>query len=140
MTCNRLMVIAHEDLDVLAAPHVVPFVATSITQAQARYSTSIGEARLMIGNCIRMMARAPKSRAGCHFGAAIGLRSMLEDFVPTIPDWANDQHTLPVARGASLSLNAPPRVPSIPAGGAPRVRGHYTDTHFDFSRPFQSVT
>src|SRR5262249_45092598 len=27
-------------------------------------------------------------------GGAIGLRSMLEGFVPTIPDWANDQHTL----------------------------------------------
>jgi len=40
------------------------------------------------------MCAAPKSRAGCHFGAAIGLRSMLEDFVPTIPDWALDQHTL----------------------------------------------
>jgi putative SOS response-associated peptidase YedK len=43
---------------------------------------------------MRMMARAPKSRAGCHFAAAIGLRSLLEDFVPTIPDCANDQHTL----------------------------------------------
>jgi len=30
-------------------------------------------------------------RSGC---AAIGLRSLLEGFVPTIPDWANDQHTL----------------------------------------------
>ena len=48
----------------------------------------------MVGNAIRMMCRAPKSRAGCHFAAAIGLRSLLEDFVPTIPDWANDQHTL----------------------------------------------
>ncbi|WMT74504.1 hypothetical protein [Bradyrhizobium sp. Ash2021] len=48
----------------------------------------------MNGNAIRMMACAPKSRAGCHVGAAIGLRSMLEDFVPTIPDRANDQHTL----------------------------------------------
>ena len=38
--------------------------------------------------------RAPKSRAGCHFAAAIGLRSMLEDFVPEIPDYAIDQHTL----------------------------------------------
>ncbi|SIN97111.1 hypothetical protein SAMN05443247_01085 [Bradyrhizobium erythrophlei] len=28
------------------------------------------------------------------FAAAIGLRSRLEDFAPTIPDWANDQHTL----------------------------------------------
>jgi replication-associated recombination protein RarA len=90
MVCNRLEVICHEDLDTLAAPHVFPFVAAS----RERYSKSIGEARLMVGNAIRMMARAPKSRAGCHFGAAIGLRSMLENFAPTIPDWANDQHTL----------------------------------------------
>ena len=70
-----------------------PFVAASLAASRERYSKSIGEARLMIGNCIRMMARAPKSRAGCHFAAAIGLRSMLESFAPTIPDWANDQHT-----------------------------------------------
>jgi len=48
----------------------------------------------MIGNAIRMMARAPKSCAGCHFAAAIGLRSPLEGFAPTIPNFANDQHTL----------------------------------------------
>jgi replication-associated recombination protein RarA len=91
MVCNRLEVICHEDLDTLAAPHVFPFVAASLAASRERYSKSIGEARLMIGNCIRMMCRSPKSRAGCHFGAAIGLRSMLEDYVPTIPDWANDQ-------------------------------------------------
>jgi len=75
MVCNRLEVFCHEDLDTLAAPWVVPFVATAVAQSRDRYSKSIGEARLMIGSAIRMMARAPKSRAGCHFGAAIGLRS-----------------------------------------------------------------
>jgi replication-associated recombination protein RarA len=94
MVCNRLEVICHEDLDTLAAPHVFPFVAASLAASRERYSKSIGEARLMIGNSIRMMCRSPKSRAGCHFAAAIGLRSMLEDFVPAIPDWANDQHTI----------------------------------------------
>ena len=94
MVCNRLEVICHEDLDTLAAPWVVPFVATAVAQSRERYSKSIGEARLMVGNAIRIMCRSPKSRAGCHFAAAIGLRSMLEDFAPTIPDWANDQHTL----------------------------------------------
>ena len=94
MICNRLEVICHEDLDTLAAPHVFPFVAASLAASRERYSKSIGEARLMVGNAIRMMARAPKSRAGCHFAAAIGLRSMLEDFAPEIPDWANDQHTI----------------------------------------------
>ncbi|MGL3109400.1 hypothetical protein [Bradyrhizobium sp. BR 1432] len=94
MVCNRLEVICHEDLDTLAAPHVFPFVAASLAASRDRYSKSIGEARLMIGNAIRMMCRSPKSRAGCHFAAAIGLRSSLEGYAPTIPDWANDQHTL----------------------------------------------
>ena len=93
MVCNRLEVICHEDLDTLAAPWVVPFVSTALAQSKERYSSKIGEARLMVGNVIRMMARAPKSRAGCHFGAAIGLRSLLENFKPEIPDWAFDQHT-----------------------------------------------
>jgi len=48
----------------------------------------------MIGNCIRMMCRSPKSRAGCHFGAAVGLRSLLEGFAPEIPDYALDMHTM----------------------------------------------
>ncbi|MGX9431090.1 MULTISPECIES: hypothetical protein [Bradyrhizobium] len=48
----------------------------------------------MIGNAIRMMCRSPKSRAGYHFAAAIGLRSSLEGLAPEIPDWALDQHTL----------------------------------------------
>ena len=77
-----------------AAPHVFPFVAASLAASRERYSKSIGEARLMIGNSIRMMCRSPKSRAGCHFAAAIGLRSMLEDFIPTIPDYALDMHTI----------------------------------------------
>jgi hypothetical protein len=93
MVCNRL-VICHEDLDTLAAPWVAPFVFTATAQSKERYARSIGEARLIVGNAIRMMCASPKSRAGCHFAAAIGLRSMLEDFAPTIPDWANDQHTL----------------------------------------------
>jgi hypothetical protein len=56
MVCNRLEVICHEDLDILAAPWIVPFVATSLAQSKERYSSKIGEARLMIGNCIRMSA------------------------------------------------------------------------------------
>jgi replication-associated recombination protein RarA len=94
MVCNRLEVICHEDLHTIAAPHVFPFVAASLAASRDRYAKSIGEARLIIGNVVRIMCRSPKSRAGCHFAAAIGLRSMLEQFAPTIPDWANDQHTL----------------------------------------------
>ncbi|MHC2576765.1 hypothetical protein ACVI1J_001522 [Bradyrhizobium diazoefficiens] len=63
-------------------------------KSRERYSKSIGESRLMVGNAIRMMARAPKARAGCHIAAAIGLRSMLEGYAPTIPDYALDMHTI----------------------------------------------
>ena len=40
MVCNRLEVICHEDLDTLAAPWVVPFVATALAQSRERYSKS----------------------------------------------------------------------------------------------------
>jgi hypothetical protein len=78
---------------VLAAPWVVPLVATAVAQSkelrQVHWRSPVDD-----GSAIRMMAGAPKSRAACHFAAAIGLRSMLEGFAPEIPDWANDQHTL----------------------------------------------
>jgi hypothetical protein len=35
-----------------------------------------------------------RSHAGCHFGAPIGLWSLLEDFAPEIPDFALDMHTM----------------------------------------------
>jgi replication-associated recombination protein RarA len=94
MVCNRLEVICHEDLNTLAAPHVFPVVAASLAASRERYSKSIGEARLMVRNAIRAMCRSPKSRAGCHFAAAIGLRSLLEDYAPEIPDYALDMHTM----------------------------------------------
>ena len=57
----------------------------------------------MVGNCFRIICRSPKSRAGCHFGAAIGLRSLLEDFALTIPDHALDMPTMKgKAMGRSL--------------------------------------
>ncbi len=34
MVCNRLEVICHEDLDTLAAPWVVPFVATALAAVE----------------------------------------------------------------------------------------------------------
>jgi hypothetical protein len=61
--CNRLEVISHEDVDCHLAPHVVPFVATSVEQAKRFYQADIaklGTARMFIGNAIRMLARAPK--------------------------------------------------------------------------------
>jgi replication-associated recombination protein RarA len=95
MVCKRLEIISHEDIDTQADPAIVPFVATAVAQAMRWYDAEkIGKSRLAIGNAIRLMCRAAKSREGDHFAAAIGLRSMLEGFAPTIPDWALDQHTL----------------------------------------------
>lgn len=97
MVFNRLEVISHEDLDTTAAPWVVPFVHTASEQARALYKKKPGNpgaARMAVGNAIRLMCRSPKSREGDHFQAAVGLADLLEDFAPTIPDWANDQHTI----------------------------------------------
>jgi replication-associated recombination protein RarA len=95
MVCKRLEIISHEDIDTQADPAIVPFVATAVAQAMKWYDAEkLGASRMAIGNAIRLMCRARKSREGDHFGAAIGLRAQLEGFAPTIPDWANDRHTL----------------------------------------------
>jgi hypothetical protein len=95
MICNRLQVIAHEDSDCLSAPWIVPFVRTATAQAVEWYDAAkLGRSRMPIGNAIRMLARGPKSRTGDHFQAAVGLAAELEGFVPTIPEWTADNHTL----------------------------------------------
>lgn len=95
MVCNRLEIISHEDIDTMTAPWIVPYVATACAQARAWYEPAkLGKSRMAIGSCIRLMSRAPKSRQGDHFHVAVGLAAQLEGFVPTIPDWADDHHTL----------------------------------------------
>jgi replication-associated recombination protein RarA len=95
MVCKRLEIISHEDIDTRADPAIVPFVATAVTQAMKWYDAEkLGASRLAIGNAIRLMCRAAKSREGDHFAAAIGLRSLLEGYAPEIPDYALDQHTV----------------------------------------------
>jgi hypothetical protein len=102
MVANRLEIISHEDIDVMAAPHIVPLVRACAEQARAWYDDkdgNPGKSRMAIGTAIRAMCRAPKSREGDHFQAAVGLASLLEGFTPTVPDWALDRHT---ARGKRL--------------------------------------
>jgi len=95
MVANRLEIISHEDIDTERAPHVVPFVRTACEQARQWYEdTKPGKSRMAIGNAIRMMSRAPKSREADHFQAAIGLRSLLEGYCPPVPDRAHDKHTV----------------------------------------------
>jgi hypothetical protein len=87
--------LSHEDIDTQARPDIVPFVKAACEQAMSWYDADkIGASRMAIGNAIRMMYRAQKSREGDHFAIAVGLRSQLEGFVPVVPDWANDMHTL----------------------------------------------
>ena len=40
------------------------------------------------------MCRAKKSRQGDHFAAAFGMAEIVGGFVPSVPDWAHDQHTI----------------------------------------------
>jgi len=95
MVCNRLEIICHEDIDTMAAPWIVPYIKTACDQARAWYDPAkLGKSRMAIGNCIRLMSRAPKSRQGDHFQVAVGLAAQLERYVPQIPDWADDQHTI----------------------------------------------
>ena len=97
MVANRLVVISHEDIDVMAQPIIIPFVfACAQTMKEMYQPENPGKSRMAAGSAIRLMARAPKSREGDHFQAAIGLRNLfgLPGGIPEIPDWANDGHTM----------------------------------------------
>lgn len=97
MVCNRLEIISHEDIDSVGDPWVVPYVATACAQARDAYKKrpdNPGLCRMIIGNAIRVLCNADKSRVGDHFQAAIGLANLLEGKIPEIPDWALDGHTL----------------------------------------------
>jgi replication-associated recombination protein RarA len=95
MLCRRLEIISHEDIDTIGQPWIVPFVATAVAQAIKWYDADkLGASRMVIGNAIRMMCRAIKSREGDHFGIAVGLANQIGGFVPVIPNWALDGHTI----------------------------------------------
>jgi replication-associated recombination protein RarA len=94
MVGNRLEVISHEDIDCISQPHIVPFVRAASQQARELWSAEKpGKARLPIGNAIRLMCRAKKSREGDHFNGAIGGAAQFGGYVPEVPDWAYDHHT-----------------------------------------------
>jgi replication-associated recombination protein RarA len=101
---NRLEIISHEDIG-LAAPEVIVLVRTCCEQARSLWNEEkLGVWRMIVGTAIRALCRAPKSREGDHFQAAIGLASLLEDFCPQLPDWIHDQHTVKgKAKGRSLA-------------------------------------
>jgi replication-associated recombination protein RarA len=99
MVGNRLEIISHEDVG-LAAPELIPLVHVSCQQAKAFYDRAeFGKWRMPIGTAVRALCRAPKSREGDHFNAAIGLPNELHGVAPEVPDWAYDHHT---TRGRKL--------------------------------------
>lgn len=94
MVANRLEIISHEDIGI-GSPGVIILVHTACQQARDWYDPQkLGKWRMVIGNAIRMMCRAPKSREGDHFQAAIGLKNLLQGERPAIPDCAYDMHTV----------------------------------------------
>jgi replication-associated recombination protein RarA len=90
---NRLLIISYEDVG-LAEPSIIPLVKTCCEQAKAWYADGrVAEWRMAVGTAIRAMCRVPKSREGDHFQAAVGIRSEVEGFAPTVPEWCFDKHT-----------------------------------------------
>ena len=76
---GRLEVISHEDVG-LAAPEVITLVRTCVEQAKEWWEADrLGKWRMPIGTAIRALCRAPKSREGDHFQAAVGLPLEIED-------------------------------------------------------------
>ena len=68
-------------------------VAAAAVRAGVATMDNLGASRTVIGNAIRMMCRAKKERRGRSLRC--GHRGeQLKGFVPVIPDWANDKHTI----------------------------------------------
>ncbi|WP_425397471.1 hypothetical protein [Aeoliella sp.] len=99
MLCNRLELIAHEDIG-LANREACIFTAATIAQVRRFYEPDKpGKWRLMVGNVILTLCRSAKCREGDHFQAAIGQRVLMDDTAPELPDYAFDHHT---SRGRKL--------------------------------------
>ena len=99
MVCNRLELIAHEDIG-LANPQAAIFTAATIAQVRRYYEPDKpGKWRLLVGNVILMLCRSAKSREGDHFQAAIGQAALMDGTAPELPDYAYDHHT---TRGRKL--------------------------------------
>lgn len=91
--CNRLRIISHEDIDNMTQPEIVPFVHTCTEQAKEMYKDGDpGPSLMAIGNAIRIMARAQKSREGDNFQITTRLNNILNG-PPEVPDCALDKHT-----------------------------------------------
>lgn len=131
MVANRLELISHEDIDALDQPWIVPFVAASSQQAKAWWTTEKrAKSRLPIGNAIRLLCRAKKSREGDHFQGAIGLASEVGGETPEVPDWAYDLHT---TKGRKLGRGVEHfRAESTKLTPAPKRKDRYEDEFYEW--------
>lgn len=97
MACNRLEVIAHEDIG-LAAPQVVMFVAHCVDHSKRCYAEGSGGKprqgwRLSLANAVLALCRAPKSGEADHAIGAVMQPAEWYGKAPQIPDCALDMHT-----------------------------------------------
>ena len=84
MVTRRLEIISHEDIDTQTQPLIVPFVKAACEQARDWYNEKkLGHSRMAVGNAIRILCRAKKSREGDHFQAAVGLANERAQSGPT---------------------------------------------------------
>jgi replication-associated recombination protein RarA len=95
MVCSRLRIICWEDIDTITQRGIIADVYALTDAAKADWdSAKPGRALGPIGRAIQILSRAPKSRQGDHLLISKVQAALLEGFVPTIPDWAKDGHTL----------------------------------------------
>lgn len=95
MICTRLRVMCWEDIDTVNAHGIIGDVYALTDAAKADWnSEKPGRALGPICRAIQILARAPKSRQADHLLISKVQAALLEGFVPVIPDWAKDGHTL----------------------------------------------
>jgi len=94
MVLNRLVIIMHEDLDVVSRPDIISAVELTVQRIDQlrRDPDKASKCRMLIGTLIRLMCRAPKSREGDHFHVAVG-RPVINGCPPELPEWVFDKHT-----------------------------------------------
>lgn len=92
MTVNRLFVIAHEDIG-LADPDAVQFAVVNILAMRDMWDKEKpGRYGIALGNVIRRLCRAHKSREGDWF-LILAAWKVRDSERPVVEDWMKDMHT-----------------------------------------------
>lgn len=95
MVCTRLRIICWEDIDTISNRGIISDVYALTDAAKADWDPAKpGRALGPICRSIQILARAPKSRQGDHLLISKVQAALLEGFIPEIPDWAKDGHTI----------------------------------------------